>query len=418
MIFRNSQFLLLLALLPALALAWRWRGRRVPVAALALRLLSVALVIAALADPVRARPKLEQDQLVLLVDQSDSLGDQGKAALRDQAAALARAQPGRVDVLFFGANTAAAADTSLRADNSDIAGALAAARQLVGRRGRIVLLSDGEQTRGDALAAAQALGVPIDTVAYQTPARPEIWIAGMDVPRTLREGEEYTINLVVGSSEATEAQLAIDDGTAQLVAQQVRLSAGENRLTYQARAGAPGILRLRATLAPGSNAGGGSNADTFAQNNRGAATALVAPRPRVLLVESRAGATAPLQAALRPAGVDAETIEAQEVPTRLSDLEKYEGVVLVDVPAGDLTLDQMIALREFVRSAGRGLVATGGRASFTLGAYKGTPLEEALHFEMSPPPRPDRSNVTILLIVDHSYSMAATRCVYNFDMAK
>jgi uncharacterized membrane protein len=417
-IFRNPQFLLLLALLPALALAWRWRGPRVPLAALALRLLSVALVIAALADPLRARPNVEQGQLVLLVDQSDSLGDMGKAALRDQAAGLARAQPGRVHVLYFGANTVAAANAALRADNSDIAGALTAAQQLVGERGRIVLLSDGAQTRGDALATAQSLGVPIDTLAYQSPAQPEIWVAAMDVPRTLREGEEYTISVVVGSTAAAEAQLAIDDGTAQLAAQQVQLSAGENHLTYQARAGRPGILRLRATLAPGPIEGGGGGPDTFAQNNRGAATALVAPRPRVLLVESRVGTAAPLQAALRPAGIDAETIEAQEVPIRLSDLEEYDGVVLVDVAAGDMSLDQMIALREYVRSGGHGLVATGGRASFTLGAYKGTPLEEALPVEMSPPPRPERSNVTLLLIVDHSYSMAAARGVSKFDMAK
>jgi uncharacterized membrane protein len=416
-IFRNPQFLFLLALLPALALAWRWRGRRVPFTALALRLLSVALVIAALADPVRARPNVEQGQLVLLVDQSDSLGDAGKTALRDQAAALARAQPGRVHVLYFGANTVPAPDTALRADNSDIARALLTARQLAGERGRIVLLSDGAQTRGDALATAQAIGAPVDTLTYQPPTQPEIWVAGMDVPRTLREGEEYAITVVVGSSEAAEAQLALDDGTAQLVAQHIQLSAGENRLTYQARAGRPGILRLRATLNPGLS-GGAGGLDTFAQNNRGAATALVAPRPRVLLVESRAGTTAPLQAALRPAGIDAETIDAQAVPTRLSDLEGYEGVVLVDVPAGDLTLDQMIALREFVRSAGRGLVATGGRSSFTLGAYKGTPLEEALPVEMSPPPRPKRSNVTLLLIIDHSYSMAAARGVSKFDMAK
>jgi Ca-activated chloride channel homolog len=417
-IFRNPQCLLLLALLPALALAWRWRGRRVPLTALVLRLLSVALVIAALADPVRALPNLAQGQLVLLVDQSDSLGETGKAALRDQAAARARAEPNRVHVLYFGANTVSAPDASLRATNSDIAGALLAARELVGERGRIALLSDGAQTRGDALATAQALGVPIDTLAYQTATRPEIWVAGMEVPRTLREGEEYTINVVVGSSAAAEAQLAIDDGMTQLVAQQIQLSAGENNLTYQARAGQPGILRLRATLEPGANAGQGAGQDTFAQNNRGAATALVAARPRVLLIESRAGMTAPLQAALRPAGIDAETIEAQAVPARLSDLEDYEGVVLVDVPAGDLTLDQMITLREFVRSMGRGLVATGGRSSFTLGAYKGTPLEEALPVEMSPPPRPERSNVTLLLIIDHSYSMAASRGVSKFDMAK
>jgi uncharacterized membrane protein len=232
----------------------------------------------------------------------------------------------------------------------------------------------------------------------------------MDVPRTLREDEEYTITVVAGSDRATEAQLTLDDGTMPIASQQVQLSPGENRLTFQARAGRPGMLRLRATLA--------GDADTFAQNNIGAATALVAPRPRVLLVESQPNAAAQLRSALRPAGVLAETIPADALPARLSDLEAYEGIVLVDVPAGDLTLDQMTTLREFVRSDGRGLVATGGRSSFTLGAYKGTPLEEALPVEMSPPPRPERSNVTLLLIIDHSYSMASTRGVSKLDMAK
>ncbi|MFL5801950.1 MAG: VWA domain-containing protein [Roseiflexaceae bacterium] len=411
LIFRNPQFLFLLVLLPALALLWRWRGRRVHAVALGLRLLSVALVILALADPIRARTEVVPGQIVLLVDQSDSLGDAGKAALRDHAAALARAQPERVKMLYFGASTAAPEEAPVRADNSDIAGALRAARELVGGSGgRIVLLSDGAQTRGDALATAQALGVPVDTLGYQAPARPEIWVAAIGIPQTLREGEEYTIEIVAGSSEAATARLTLDDGAAQLAAQDVQLTPGENRLTFRARAGQPGILRLSASL--------DGRPDTFAQNNHGAATALVAPQPRVLLVESQPGTAAPLRTALRPAGVTAETIPATALPTRLSDLEAFEGIVLLDVPAGDLTLDQMTALREFVRSEGRGLVATGGRSSFTLGAYKGTPLEEVLPVTMDPPPRPVRSDVTLLLIIDHSYSMAAVSGVSKLDMAK
>src|SRR5262249_7327827 len=211
-----------------------------------------------------------------------------------------------------------------------------AARELVsGSGGRIVLLSDGVQTQGDALAAAQALGVPVDTLAYQPPARPEIWVAGVDAPRTLREGEEDSLTVGAGRHAATPAGLTLDDGASQLAAEQVRLPPGENRLTYHARAGKPGILRLHATLDPGPpldalGGGGsaGSQTDTFAQNNTGAATALVAPRPRVLLVESRPGAAAPLRAALRPAGVEAETTDAKRLPARLSDLADYQAVVL------------------------------------------------------------------------------------------
>lgn len=420
---RNPQLLVLLALLPAIAIVWYWRRGRLFGAVLALRLLAVALVVVALADPVLSTPTAASGTLVLLVDQSDSLGDTGKAALRDQAAALAREHAGPVHTLYFGANTVAVPDLadrsapagpSLKTDDTDIAGALQQARRLIAASGgRIVLVSDGAQTRGDALAAAQTLraaGVPVDTLAYQTPAQPEIWLAAIDLPPTLRAGEEYTIQIVVASTDAAAAQLTLYEGPRQLATQAVSLTPGENRFSYTSRTERAGIIALRAAI--------DGQPDTFERNNSAAATALVAPPPRVLIAEGRAGTANPLRAALRPAGVDADVIDAPALPARLSDLAPYEGIVLIDVPAGDLTLDQMTTLREFVRSEGRGLVATGGRASFTLGAYKDTPLEEVLPVAMTPPPRPERANVTLLLIIDHSASMVAVGGISKLDMAK
>lgn len=412
MTLRNPQFLLLLALLPALAATWRWRRGRVPGAALLLRLVMAGLVIAALADPIFMRPAAGSGTLVLLVDQSDSLGDDGKAALRDQAAQIAHAQPGQVRTVYFGGD--ALADPAVEADATDIAGALRQARGLIGASGgRVILLSDGVQTRGEALAEAQALGaagVRVDTLAYQPAARPEIWIAGIDIPQTLREGEQYSVAITIGSATAATARLELFDGAQQLAAEDVSLEPGLKRLSFTTHAGAPGIARLRATLS--------GQPDTFERNNSAAATALVAPQPHVLIIEGQPGEAAPLSSALRLAEVQAEVIAPGALSSRLSDLAAYEGVVLADVPAGALTLDQMTTLREFVRSEGRGLVVTGGRSSFTLGAYKDTPLEEALPVEMTPPPRAKRPDVTLLLIIDQSASMDNGLEVTKLDMAK
>src|SRR6185503_8527437 len=150
---------------------------------------------------------------------------------------------------------------------------------------------------------------------------------------TLRSEEEYTITIIANSSAAADARLELFANAQQLEAQQVTLSPGENRFTYHGRAGAPGIMQLRATIE--------GRPDTFPQNNTGAATALVAPQPRVLLVESQNGAADRLRAALGPAGVQADVRAAQQLPTQLSELDAYEGIVLLDVPGGDLTLDQM-----------------------------------------------------------------------------
>src|SRR5689334_1981538 len=138
MIFRSPQFLFFLILLPALALAWWLRRGRVSGATLAFRLSTATLIVLALADPVIGRPAPAQGPLVILLDQSDSLGDTGKAALRARAAALAAQHNGPISLIAFGANAVAEAPggeqparQAPRADQTDIAGALQAARGLL-----------------------------------------------------------------------------------------------------------------------------------------------------------------------------------------------------------------------------------------------------------------------------------------------
>jgi len=416
MILRNPQFLLLLTLVPLIVGGWLWRRGRLPAAALVLRVIIVTLIIGALTNPVVLQGRIESagaPLTVVLVDQSDSLTDEGKAVLRARAAAIA-AGGGPVQVITFGA-TAAAEQSIPRGDQTDIAAALRAARGLIGAGGgRVVLLSDGIQTRGDALAEARALalaGIPVDTEHYQTPARPEFWVATIDTPTTLREGEAFTVRIVMLSTVAADAQLELTVGDERVLAQQVRLTPGENTYPYTARAGRPGILRMQATLT--------GQPDTLARNNAAGATVLVAPMPRVLLVEGpdSAGST-PLRSALREAGVIADVSDAASLPAQISALGLYEGIILIDVPASALTLDQMATLREFVRSEGRGLLAIGGRSSFTLGSYKDTPLEETLPVTMTPPPRPERSDTTLLLIIDQSASMGPETGISKFTMAK
>ena len=423
MVFRNPQALFLLLLLPLFWALWRWRFGRVSAKTLALRLVMVSLVVLAVADPLLARPTVAIDMLVLLVDQSDSLGAAGQAALRTQAEALVRANEvnSTVHTVYFGANadvpeaaTNNALPPTLRTDATDIASAMKMARTMIGSGGgRVVLLSDGGQTRGDALAEARSLqqaGIAVDTLAYQSPAVPDAWVAEVDAPRTLRVGEDYTINVTVGSREAATAQLQLFDGTTLLQQQDVTLAPGQNQFTYRSRAEQPGTVQLQATIS--------SPDDSIEQNNSAATTSLVAPPPRVLLVEGQGSGAAPLRVGLRGASVETDVIQAADLPSQLSRLDAYEGVVLIDVPANNLTLDQMTTLREYVRSEGRGLVATGGRSSFTLGGYKDTPLEDVLPVEMAPPPRPQRADVTLLLIIDRSASMGPTTGASRFNMAK
>lgn len=213
------------------------------------------------------------------------------------------------------------------------------------------------------------------------------------------------------STVAADAQLELTVGNERVLARQIRLAPGANTFPYTGRAGRPGILRMQATLT--------GQPDTLERNNVAGATVLVAPMPRILLVEGADNAgSAPLRSTLREAGIMVDVADAASLPAQISALGLYDGIVLIDVPASALTLDQMATLREFVRSEGRGLLAIGGRSSFTLGAYKDTPLEEALPVTMIPPPRPERSDTTLLLIIDQSASMGPETGLSKFTMAK
>lgn len=412
MIFQNPQFFWLLVLLPFLVLLWVWRGRaQAPVPVLALRLLIVSLLIGALANPIIAAETPQDEQLIVLVDQSDSLEASTKQALQQQAQQLAIQAPEQVRILYFGANTSDSISGKIGGQETDLEQALrSAADLLTQQKGRVLLLSDGQETRGDVLHAAQELNLPIDTFAVATPESNEAWIESMAMPRTLRESEEYALTITIGSTLPQAARLRIFDDQQQLLETDLQLPSGWYQHTINLRAGNPGIVRLRAELE--------AVQDRISQNNYAAATAQVAPTPQVLLVEGQNASSATLRNALRAAGIDTQTTPAAFLPSQLSQLGGFEGIVLIDVPAGDLSFEQMATLREFVRSEGNGLVATGGRSSFTVGSYKGTPLEEVLPISMDPPPRPQRSEVSLLLVIDHSYSMASFSGISKLDMAK
>ncbi len=438
MIFRNPDILILLFVLPVIVvILWLWRGRRLPIASLLLRLGTVTFLILALANPLSGQEVPTESMVVILVDQSDSLTADGKVALQSEARRLAyllnqdagEDQPGarRTAILWFGANVVAPDEDNLQSVSSalnpagtNIAEALRRAQDMLASTGgRIILLSDGMQTTGDALREAEraaVVGIPIDVWSIEPYQHPDLYIARLHAPHSMYEHQNNDVEIVVGyipgtgSRSTASATLRVWEGERLLDEQPVLLEAGLNTFPFTIQATSAGVMQVRAEIV--------GEPDTFERNNQAAAAITVTPAPRVLLVEGRSGNGQELNAALQRGGIDVQTMPATQLPSRLSELEPYAGMVLVDVPVSVLSLDQMTSVREFVRSEGRGLVVTGGRNSFGLGAYKDTPLEHVLPVLMDPPPRPQRPEISLLLVIDRSASMTAAYGVTKFDMAK
>jgi uncharacterized membrane protein len=122
--------------------------------------------------------------------------------------------------------------------------------------------------------------------------------------------------------------------------------------------------------------------DQLPDNNRALGFVLIKGKPRVLIVESNPDDARFLSGALQGQQLDVDVRQPGRLPATLAEFQTYDSVVLSNVGAYQLTADQMKAIRSSVRDLGTGLVMVGGENSFGPGAYRGTPIEEALPVDM------------------------------------
>ncbi len=409
-------FLGLLFIILCLAGWWLARGQRPSRAAVGLRVAIVALLLAALTNPTQSGSP-PPTPLVLLVDQSASLASEQRDQLWQAAQrAAAELRPFRpVRLVTFGADAALATGDqppAINQDGTDIAGALRFATGLLPTGGEVVLVSDGGATTPGAAAelpGITAQDILINTVALTTTGV-EVQVESLRVPAALREGERFSADVIIWSSAVGQVRLDLTSDAAPLAGRTLDLEPGRNVVSFQSQAGSRGFHQFVATIQ--------ASADQQAANNSLAAWTVVGPPPRVLVVERAPDSAATLRDALENAGLVTEAIRPATLSTRLSQLDAYDAIVLHDVAATALSLDQQLALREYVRSLGHGLVVLGGTNSYSLGGYKGTPLEEVLPVSMEPPPRRERPQVTLLLMIDRSASMLGIPGQDKFSLAK
>jgi Mg-chelatase subunit ChlD len=413
--------LLLIPLFVALALA----GRRGPTRArfwgsLAFRIVLLFLLILALSG---AQLRLRADTLtaVFVLDASDSIPAaeraRGEALVRqaieamprgDQAAVIVFGRDALVERLASEEHTLPGLTSVPVTTHTDVASALQLALALFPDEGakRLVLLSDGRENLGHALAQAElaaAHGVELSFVSLGGPeGEVEVLVDALDAPADMRQGQGFDLTVVVHSSAQTGAALRVF-GDGQLIhSQTVRLQPGTNRFLVPVEASRTGFRRFRAQVVP--------DADTRLQNNEASAFTVIHGPPRVLLVEGRPSEGENLTQALTDAEMDVSVVAPGQLPTTLPELAAFDAIALVNVPAAALPSGAMDALAAYVRDLGRGLLMTGGESAFGAGGYLRTPLEAALPVDMDVRTREQSPNLALVLAVDKSGSMGRCHC--------
>ncbi len=404
------------------------RGRRI--AASVVRLLLVASAVIALAGPTIVG---ETDRLatIFLVDASDSVGPNGVAASRDFIkAALATMPKGDVaGIVLFGDN--ALVERSLSEDPevgpllskprtgyTDLAGAVRLGLALFpeGSARRLVVLSDGVETKGDlgaAAAAATASGVEISTRTSATARGDEVLVGDIRAPARAREGEAVDLAVTVQSTVAGAARLRIFADGNLASEQPISLKVGDNRYGFTIPPIGAGFHRFKAEVQAGT--------DTFWQNNSASAYTDVKGRARVLVLEGTPGDGTNIAAALRAGGYVVDTLASERTPTNLAELVQYDATVLVNTPA-DLLGGRATVLQSYARDLGRGLIVVGGERAYGPGGYAGTALEELLPVRMELRNGVVNPPVSLVFSIDKSGSMASGGAgsggVSKMDLAK
>ncbi len=398
---------LLLALPVIYACRWSLTGFSRPrqTASLACRVLLMVVLVLALAGP-RLVQSSRRQFIVLAVDRSQSIAGpslrKGEAFLREVFEA---AGDDRVAMVPFAGRLAAVElshvdpGVPLDAEGTNLAAAIEVACGAIpsDRVPRVVLLTDGIQTEGDALRAAKALRVPISTVPLQSRSRPEVYVSAVQAAGQVREGEPFSIEVVLHSSHDDEGRVRVFRDDELVGEQKVAVSPGESRIGFR--------QSLRGQRPATFTAHIEGFKDTISENNRAGVVVFTLPRARALLVEGEPAGGRRLAAALEGEGLDVEVRRPDEVPESLADLRDDALLVLVNVPARALSQTQMDTLQGYVQDFGGGLLVIGGDRAFTPGGYRNTTLEEILPVWCELGQTPKRPGAALVLVIDRSGSM-------------
>ncbi len=274
---------------------------------------------------------------------------------------------------------------------------------------RIVLISDGNATAGDAVRVAAGLRGRVDVSTVALPARtdPEVQISSVTVPAQVQQGEAFRAELVIDSNHDDEAgQVEVYRGDIKVADTPLKLKKGENRIRLAQTIEQGGLTQITARLR--------GYRDTIVDNNSDSGLVYTAGKPRVLLVESDTDQAKHLTWALEEQNMQVDVRPPRGVPETLAELQNYDLLILSNVPATSLSMRQMQVARTYVQDLGGGLIMLGGDQSFGLGGYYKTTLEEILPVRSDFEKEKEKPSLAMMLVIDKSGSMGGEK----IEMAK
>jgi Ca-activated chloride channel family protein len=395
---------------------------------LALRAALLGLVALALAEPRWIQPR-HAAHVCWIVDRSHSVGDAALAAARKFTAPGTR-YGRKIDSqswIAFGGQPVPEPDLgalaqaplrSLDENATDIAGALALADATfpAGYTKTAVLFSDGQETQGEVATQIERLrqsGVRVDVVPVAPPDKPEMLVRAVSAPRDVKDDEPFKVGAEIISNRTAPAEISLFRNGARVATQTTTLHPGANHFESTQAVSGEHVFEFAVEVRPKNPAD-----DTLADNNSASTYVQSAGKSKVLLLADKPEQARYLALALRQEGILLDVRPAAGAPSDLGDLQNYDLLILDNVPATDLSPDQMRLMAGYVREFGGGLLMMGGDQAFGLGGYYQTPIEEVLPVRCDFQKEQETPSLGMMIVIDRSGSMTGPKIEMVKDAAK
>ncbi|NLY18749.1 MAG: VWA domain-containing protein [Clostridiaceae bacterium] len=390
-----------------------------------IRLLLLLILLLAVSSPtVSFKP--EKTATIFIADVSDSVKDKtGDMESFIKAAVEEASEKDISGVVAFGKNADiiqmpedglffSTLKIRTKSDGTNIEKALIMARSIMppDHLKRLVLLTDGRETEGNALETARLLarlGYTLDVVPFVTEEKPEVQLDEFTAPGQVNAGERFDVILKVKSNVNTKATIRLFGNRTLTAEKQVDLYKGDNLFTFNDMIDQSGVITYTAEVT--------ADNDTVFQNNQLSAFTLISDRPHVLLVEKDNSG----ENFARYIGDFAQItrVQPEEVPSSLQGIMSYDAFVLSDISAEWLDDGFLNLLEQAVQNHGKGLLTIGGENSYAPGGYRNTPLERILPVNVDIRSKEEIPDLGLVLVIDKSGSMSGGQYgITKLELAK
>src|SRR6188472_3110685 len=366
LVFNNPWYLLLLAILPVMwwfsfgSLSGLGRWRRLM--AIGLRTFVVLLIVAALAEMQFQRtsdkltviylldqslsiPEARRDAMVSYVNAS--IRDQRKSEKSDRAGVIVFGKNAEVEIppVDFNIQLGRKVESLLDREFTNLSNAMQRAMAMFPHDAakRIVLVTDGNQNIGDALAEARAVagaGVSIDVLPVPLDRRSDEAVEKIALPPDIRRNQPFEARVVInnatdksGAGRPIKGHVRIvrkaGERQETLVDAPVELKPGKSVFPFRQNIDEADFYTYEVRFIPDD-----PKADAISQNNEATAFTHVQGKGLVLVIENweTPGEFDHFVERLRKEGLEVVVQPSNRLFTSLPELQRYDTVVLADVP--------------------------------------------------------------------------------------